>query len=480
MKKLLLATGILCLAGCTEDERPQAADEDMEAVLVDEVGAQEQPAPAADEITHQQLLDVLEDVAYRFGVMKNNSSFQDGLYGLAHAGLIDVNQDGQDELYMLFRSSSYHKDELEHRNQEGYILEVWQADQETGRAAMLHSEFIDPGSSAPADMSVSFVTTLKGEVVLKNSRFQSDGQENFDESTYYAYRDGAFEQVLKTYHSAGGQEEHQLDGKKVDRKAFEQRLEDYEGEEAPLVRSEAGEKEFAFDASDISATIGQVFADLMEGFDTVPTDGEQASGEVLAKIREGMSDFTFYRTIDKRDPATFEAAISSIIVKGQVPQDGGDLGYFMGYKEETIMQQMKALHDIDLDAAALNLPSARQPDNTELLHYQDGVFYVPPSDFHQEHVIRDVTAATKMNDDTYLVTFRDSFFNLMGYMDATQDYGFDPAEYKTAAASDWPQETQHYITQGIPSYAVVKLVDGKVQLPYMGYRNLTEEELESF
>ena len=119
------------MAGCTENETLQAADDNIEAILGEEAGAQEQPALAAEETKQrQQLLDVLEDVAYRFGVVANNSTFQDSLYGLAHAGLIDVNQDGQEELAMLFGSSSYHEDELEHRNQDGYILEIWQANED--------------------------------------------------------------------------------------------------------------------------------------------------------------------------------------------------------------------------------------------------------------------------------------------------------------------------------------------------------------
>lgn len=480
MKKLLLAAGVLCLTGCGETETPQAMDRN-EAVLGVQVGAQEQPALTADEIKQkQQLLDVLEGVAYRFGIMADNKSFHDNYYGLAHAKLIDVNQDGQDELYMLFRSSSYHMDELEHRNQDGYIAEIWQTDPNGEKATLLHSDLVDLDSTAPSDMSVAFVTTMKGEVLLKDSRFQSDEQENFDESTYYAYRDGAFEQVLTAYHSAGSQEEYRLDDKKVDRETFEQRMKDYEGEEVPIVKSEAGEKAFAFDASDISGNIGQVFSDLTAGFNTVLEDGEQASEKAMSQIQKGMSDFTFFRNVDKREPETYEQLINSIIIKKQEPQDGGNLEYFMGYKEETIAKQMKAFHDIDLDGASLELPSPQKPDQTNLLHYQDGVFYVPPSDFHQEYVIRDVTAATKVSDDTYYVTFRDAFFDLMGYVDATEDYSFDPAVHKDTPATDWPKETQDYISAGIPSYAVVKLVDGKVQLPYLGYRNLTEEELESF
>lgn len=478
MKKLLLTAGILCLAGCTENERPEAEEKQP---VQKESEIQEKPELTEAEIKHkQQLLDVLEGVAYGFGVVPDRSSFSDSRYGLAHAELVDVNQDGQDELYMLFRGSPHHKDELDHRNQDGYTLEIWQANPKTEQAALLHHDFINLDSVAPTDMSISFVTTGKGEVLLKNSYFQSDEQENFDKSTYYAYRDGTFEQVLAAYHGAGEQEEYRLDDKKVDRETFKQRMKDVEGEEVAIVKSEEGEKTFAFETADISGNIGSVFSDLTERFNTTFENGKEPSEEEMAKIEEGMSGLKYSGKIDQRNPETYEPIITSMIVTGDVPQDGGNLDYFMGYKEETVAKQIKALHNIDLDGAALGLPSPQKLDNTTLLHYGNGVFYVPPSDFHNQHATREVTAATKVADDMYFVTFRDAFFDLMGYTDATQDDSFDPDKYENVPVTGWPKEAQDYISNGIPGYAVVKLVDGKVQIPYMGYRNLTEAELESF
>jgi hypothetical protein len=478
VKKLLLAAGVLCLAGCTENETPEA--EENEAVQEEETEAPEERLTEKEIKQNQQLLDVLENVSYEFGVVTDNASFSDSRYGLAHADLIDVNQDGQDELYMLFRGSRHHESELEHRNQDGYIVEIWQANKDDEKAGLLHHDFINLDSLAPTDMSISFVTTDKGEVLLKNSYFQKDDRENFDESTYYAYRDGAFEQVFTAYHSAGEQEVYRLDDTTVDKETFEQRMKDYKGEEAPILKSEEGEKAFAFDTVDISGNIGRVFSDLTEGFNTTLVDGEEASEEAMAEIQKGMSELAYSGKVDQRDPETYEPVITSIIVTGKVPQDGGNLDYFMGYKEETVAKQMKALHNIDVDAGALELPTPQKPDTTKLLHYADGVFYVPPSDFHNQHMTREVTAATKVKDDTYFVTFRDASFDLMGYMDATQDDSFDPAKYEDVPMNEWPKETQGYISDGIPSYAVVKLGDGNMQIPYMGYRNLTETELESF
>lgn len=483
MKKLLLAAGVLCLAGCTENEVQKAEKPEAEEneVVQQETETGEKPVLASEEIKQrQQLLTVLEDVAYRFGTVQDRSSLSTSHYGLVHAGLIDVNKDGQDELYMLFRGSPHHNDELAHRNQDGYTMEIWQANPDAEQAALLHHDFINLDSLAPMDMSVSFVTTGKGEVLLKNSSFQSDDKENFDKSTYYAYRDGAFEQVLTAYHSAGEQEEYRLDDQETDQETFKQRMKDVEGEESTIVKSEGGDKEFAFDTADISGDLGKVFSELTEGFNTASADGQKPAEETMKTIQKGMSDFPFYGKVDNRDAKTYEPLITSIIVTGKVPQDGGNLDYFMGYNEETVAKEMKAFHNIDLDAGALGLPSPQTPETTTLLHYADGVFYVPPSDFHSRYATREVTAAQKITDDTYLVTFRDAYFDSMGYMDGTHDDSFDPAEYKDVPMSEWPTETQDYITNGIPSYAVVKLVDGNVQIPYMGYRNLTEGELESF
>ena len=62
----------------------------------------------------------------------------------------------------------------------------------------------------------------------------------------------------------------------------------------------------------------------------------------------------------------------------------------------------------------------------------------------------------------------------------TMSHNLILAQFENTPIAEWPEETQDFITTGIPSYAVVKLVDGIMQLHYMGYRNLTEQELKSF
>ncbi|WP_431027814.1 hypothetical protein [Lysinibacillus sp. LZ02] len=271
-----------------------------------------------------------------------------------------------------------------------------------------------------------------------------------------------------------------LGTKAVDLKTFQKTIKAYEGEETFVIKSSAGKKAFAFDTADISGQIGHVFSTLTKGFNTVLLDGKDASIKDFKKIQTRMKEYRFYQMMDKRDKTTYPRVIIDLIWRGKVKQDGGKLDYFLGYTEAQVAKKMKQLHDIELDGAALGLPSPKKPSPIELLHYEKGVFYMPPTDHYGDHVVRDVTAAKKIANQTYFVTFRDTFFNAMEYYDVTEDATFDLNKYKNKPLSEWPEKTKAFLKTGIPSYAVVKFVNGTMQLHYMGYLNLTEAELKSF
>lgn len=66
-----------------------------------------------------QLAKVLIDISDRYGFIPQNHQFHDFLgdmaFGIVHAQLIDFNNDGQNELYVLFRSTEYANDVFTHR-----------------------------------------------------------------------------------------------------------------------------------------------------------------------------------------------------------------------------------------------------------------------------------------------------------------------------------------------------------------------------
>ena len=470
MKKLLWIASMLWLVGCTEQDVAQTPNDNTEEI--------EQPTVSESQITSQQQLgNVLEQAVKRLGVMPNNTSYYNNGHGLVHAGLIDLDQDGQDEMYMLLKGFPYFEEELSHRNQDSYSFEIWAANEEP---QLLFNEAINLESSYESDLSVSFVKSASEEILVKTNHFQIDQGTNYDQSTYYAYREGTFERVLESYNSYGEINEQRLDMTDVDVQTFEAKMKEYEGEERFVIESRAGEKAFTFDTSNISEQLGRVFTALTARFNPVLTDGEDAASEDFEQIQKVMEDYAFHQTMDKRDTSTYPGLINGLILYGKVEQDGGNIDYFTGYTETQIAQKMKQLYDIDLDVTTLDLPSPSNPSQTEILHYENGVFYIPPTDYYGDYTMRDVTATKKVADNTYLVTFTDTFFDAMDYFSANAESQFDPDAFKHTPIIEWPEDTQDFITTGIPSYAVVKLVDGTVQLHYMGYRNLTEEELKSF
>ncbi|MFP3919116.1 hypothetical protein U5N28_15030, partial [Lysinibacillus telephonicus] len=76
---------------------------------------------------NKQLATILLDIYENYGVVSPNHSYHESEYstGVVYTELIDFNNDEKKELYILFKSNDYQKDEIEHRNQNGYIEEVW-------------------------------------------------------------------------------------------------------------------------------------------------------------------------------------------------------------------------------------------------------------------------------------------------------------------------------------------------------------------
>lgn len=191
-----------------------------------------------------------------------------------------------------------------------------------------------------------------------------------------------------------------------------------------------------------------------ESFNTPAINSESASREVLEQIQKELNDTTSFRLIDKRDPESYEWLIMSLVLRGKVGDaEYVDIENFTGYAEEKVAEQMKLYYDIDLDGYAMGLPSPRNTNYSRVLHYENGVYYLSASDLHREF-IRNVTAAKKVKANTYLVNYEDTFY------------------------SPFPEDIQDSTVT--PGYAVVKLVNGIVQVHYLGYRKLTEEELGSF
>ena len=377
IKKILLLAGMLFLTGCAGQDVAKTSDtEEIEQIVVSK--------------TKQQLGEVLEQTAQRLGTMPNNTSYYNNELGLAHAGLIDLNQDGQNELYMLLKGSPYYEDELSHRNQDSYIFEIWAANAKEDEAQLLFNEAINLEDSEASDFSISFIKSNKGQIFIKTNYSQTTQGTNYNQSTYYAYRKDTISRMLESYYSDGEMNEQRLDTTEVDMQTFQTKLQQYEGEEKFVIESRAGKKTFAFDTADLSGHFSSIFTKLTKDFNPFLTDGEDAARKDFEQIEKEMQHYTFHHTMDKRDTSTYTSLINGLIFDGKVEQDSENIDYFIGYTETQIAKKMKQLYDIDLDATSLQLPSPNNPSQTIFLHYEDGVFYIS----HQQVFIMILRYAT--------------------------------------------------------------------------------------
>ncbi|WP_431027817.1 hypothetical protein [Lysinibacillus sp. LZ02] len=176
LKKLLLVAGMLCLAGCAENEAIGVSHANAAEVAQH----QESSTLSETQITRQQQLGkVLEQIAQRFGTMPNNATYYNNGFGLVHAGLMDINQDGQNEMYILLKGSPYANAELTHRNQGSYIFEIWAGNEKADEAQLLFHEAINLDSSATSDVSISFIQSTSGETFVKRNHFRTKDGTNY-------------------------------------------------------------------------------------------------------------------------------------------------------------------------------------------------------------------------------------------------------------------------------------------------------------
>ncbi|MEO4054491.1 hypothetical protein [Solibacillus sp. CAU 1738] len=147
MKKLFLACSVLLLASCTEKEKQSVESEtkietSTEEQQAEQKGQQEKSSIVPSRLYSEQLSKVMGELVNKFGFLPNGHTFYDNPHavGLVYAELFDANADGQEELYVLIKSSSDINDE--HRRYAGYMQEIWQANPDGDEAKVLRSNFI--------------------------------------------------------------------------------------------------------------------------------------------------------------------------------------------------------------------------------------------------------------------------------------------------------------------------------------------------
>ncbi|MEO4054492.1 hypothetical protein [Solibacillus sp. CAU 1738] len=253
-----------------------------------------------------------------------------------------------------------------------------------------------------------------------------------------------------------------------------------EGQTSAVLNSGLKGREFTIDLKSAPQALSNVMHQLNTNRNSYSIEGETADGDALAQVEKVLNDLKMFRSIDIRNSKTYTSLATSLILYGLVENDAPYYSYFVGFKEDSIVEEMKNRFNITLSAADMNLPEPSEDDPSNFFTYKDGVFYIPPSDYYRDEVFRHIEQVVKVSDSVYYARLHDIRFDSLNYTTGIDDWNFDSSKYANAAIEDWPEETKPFLTQALPMYAVVKIVDGEAKLLYQGYLDLTDEELESF
>ena len=134
----------------------------------------------------------------------------------------------------------------------------------------------------------------------------------------------------------------------------------------------------------------------------------------------------------------------------------------------------KARYGIPLSKDAL--PDLESED-FELVRYQNGKFYVLPTDLYFHYVIRSVQRAVEVKDNLYYAVVHDTEFDEMGYMMVTEENARDFVE---SPFEEWPENARLFTTTSIQRYMLFKVVNGEVQLYYIGNEPLSLGAIQQY
>ncbi|WP_346235364.1 hypothetical protein MKY04_04170 [Lysinibacillus telephonicus] len=428
---------------------------------------------------NKQLALILLDIYENYGVVSPNHGYHESEYttGVVYTELIDFNNDAKKELYILFKSNDYQTDEMEHRNQNGYIEEVWGASESD--PSLLWDAFYTIDSSTASDLAVTLVKLKNNTTAIKHSSDMTRQGIEYSHNLFFTLQDKTISLTDEFYYALNNNFEEDnffygVNGDTVDQQTYEKAFDTYAGEEQPIIKSSIGTKEFAMDLSPISS--------LENVINTLTTDmGDFANGKeatMTPELEQAITDYSYFGNIDKRDTLTYESMIAYVILHNIVESDApGEYG--AGYTEQTVKNAVKEYFNVDLDPSSLDLPSEFDLENWNWMYYKDGIFQVAASDFYDDVVIRNIEKIVQVTDDLLFAKVNDLNFDYMNHsLNTNLDFDYNP--YINKPIEQWPDHAQPYLKRELPTYLLLHQNNNRYQLYYHGNKVITSEEIEEF
>lgn len=474
MKKwFIIPILLIALFGCNDENTEPPTDKETPVEEENIQNIKEQ----------QQLAKVLIELVETYGMIHPNIEFHEPLgdlaFGVIFADLIDFDNDGQKELYVLFRSSEYANDSYEHRNQRGYIEEVWGISKE--EPVLLRNAMYDyDDQSLASDLTLSFVTLQDGTVAIKHFHVKmSQGIQRWAD-TFYTLNENSFTKT-EFEHLSGNSDENIpeqffINNETTDEENFVKEMKKFAGEERFIFQSSAGTKEFSIDLSDPLKTISEIVNTLTEQNNKALIDNEQVS--ITSELQNAFNFYRDFRKIDVRDEDLHPTMLYELIFNGLIEKDAPGQGFYStAFTKDTLRKAMKKYYNLDVDPSSFGLP--KDFSTMELLVYENDVLYIIDSSFYDDYQLVYIPEkVVQVSDDLYYGKVQVKAFDYWAFHEAHTDV--DYTEFWDLPLDMWPDITKAYLEDQLPSYLLMKKNGNAFQLLYQGKYNLLDEELKEF
>lgn len=455
--KISLLMIVMLLVACKEDTnepKPIDGKDDIDIIDDTEDEAFEERKADADFMAASTLFE-LERM---FGYLPDYTDFYENEYntGIAYAQLVDFNQDKINELVVLYKWTGVYDSYEEDK----YIMAIYG---DTGESyTTIYERDIPIDECMACDLSLGLIEFKDGTYGFYESAVQTAQGVTFSNETIYFVTD-EFNRTDKTLFTAayGETTTYEIDGEEIAEEEFEAQRELYNGNVTPILDSYFGTKSFAFELGSSAQRVAAILDEVMYVYGDINEIGEEIDAATVQSFVERGANAEY---IDTNVYEHQLRMISYVMLYEDLEADLPSYEYYTVMSEQLVRDKVQEVFGVDLDLSNLYIPDPFEEDvvNVNRLYgYHDQAFYIVPTDFNSETIIRTAERAWKIGEDLYYIEVSDIQFDDMGYWDTSYEVidGFINQPYE-----QWPMEAKKWAVSGVRNYLLVQLVDGSPRL----------------
>lgn len=445
---------------------------------------------------NDSLSDALFETVRKYGIMNDAAIMFNDIdkEGVLYAELIDVDADGQEELYILSKtieSKTEWQEEDETIFDNFYVHDLWQAGVDGATHVFTRAIEADGTYCESCGYSVGF-----SERTDSTWSFEVTADEFFDEgarftSEVYTLVDGTMQQDIYV-HDIDEADNEQLtrNGQPID---GEQYRAERSGEHITIIENTIGQMNFAFDGAEFkfddtdssAAVISHVFAQLNS--DKQPPTTALANTQPLAETLTKLEVFEF---VDAHDPALHPLMLYTLLwtkiyldnepnVEDAIAEEYS----YLAFSEALVLQEFERLYGVPFAGEDYGLLEPSFENNVNAT-YQDGVFYTRGTELGTPATIYDIEQAYEISPNTYYIQSTVRLFDWLNYTETVAyEEGFEldhHALFADEPIDTWPHELRSFTVTGLTRYTVVQQDGEDFVLKYHHYVPLSNAELELY